>query len=170
MGVDKATLPIAGTSLLDLMHKKLQHAGFEKVVICRNAPNCLSDEIPDKGPIGALYTLSRHYPEQQALIIPVDMPLLHATSLQKLGKASDARQSPSTPVPMTFAGQIFPLLLPFTPCVIRALDTQIKQANDLSIAAFLRTTNAEHIPAPEDKAQFFNSNTPEQWADILARF
>jgi len=78
MGQDKATLPIAGTTLLEFMHAKLRRAGIDEIVICRNAPGFLNDDIPQLGPLGALYTLSQHYPRCKLTRYPwpTDIPSL----------------------------------------------------------------------------------------------
>ena len=172
MGLDKATLPIAGTTLLDYMRAKLQRAGIDEIVICRNAPGFLNDDIPQLGPLGALYTLSQRYPGRRALIVPVDMPLLSVANLQQFQAAAINLKLGDASLPATFDQQIFPLYLPFTPAVIEALKQRAKHPDDLSIAAFLRETagrrlsNFEHSVNDEE---FLNANTPEQWQSILAK-
>ena len=172
MGLDKATLPIAGTTLLEYMHAKLLQAGIDEIVICRNAPGYLNDDIPQLGPLGALYTLSQRYPGRRALIVPVDMPLLSVANLQRFQAAAIDLKSGDASLPATFGHQIFPLYLPFTPAVIEALSKRVNQPDDLSIAAFLRETagrrlsNFEHSVNDEE---FLNANTPEQWQSILAK-
>ncbi|OUS12251.1 hypothetical protein A9Q89_06630 [Gammaproteobacteria bacterium 53_120_T64] len=176
MGQDKANLPIAGTTLLEFMHDKLQRAGLSEIIICRNVPGYLNDLIPELGPLGALYTLSQHYPGRQALIIPVDMPLFSVASLEKfrtvavhpaLKSDTDGATLPANP-----GRQIFPLYLPFTPRVNAALNQRAKQPDDLSIAAFLRATDARRLDAFEqsiDDKEFLNANTPRQWQAVLAK-
>ena len=172
MGVDKATLSIAGTTLLDYMRTKLQRAGIDEIVICRNAPGFLNDDIPQLGPLGALYTLSQHYTGRRALIIPVDMPLLSVANLEQFQAAAIDVKSGDANLPATLGQQIFPLYLPFTPAVNEALSKRVNQPDDLSIAAFLRETagrrlsNFKHSIVDEE---FLNANTPEQWQSILAK-
>lgn len=185
MGLDKATLPIAGTTLLDYMRAKLLQTGVDEIVICRNAPGYLNDTIAQLGPLGALYTLSQRYPGRQALIIPVDMPLLSEVTLQNFQVAALASEtlssgtiasnlSATTPAtsPATLGQQIFPLYLPFTPAVNEALSKRVNQADDLSIAAFLRETGVRRLSNLAHKAdndEFLNANTPQQWQTILSK-
>lgn len=183
MGIDKATLSIANTTLLEFMRGKLQSAGIGEIVICRNAPGYLSDDIPLLGPLGALYTLSQRYGGQSALIIPVDMPLLSEATLRRLlvaGESNpiDQNKIASSPAVLTpsalnqtiaFGDQIFPLLLPFSPTVVDALERRVRERSDLSIAALLRETGVQRLPEPETSEQFLNANTPGQWQAILAR-
>ena len=180
MGVDKATLPIAGTTLLEYMRTKLLQTGIDEIVICRNAPGYLNDDTPQLGPLGALYTLSQRYPGRQALIIPVDMPLLSEVTLQNFQAAALASEtiasnlSVTTPVtsPATLDKQIFPLYLPFTPTVNAALSKRVNQPDDLSIAAFLRETGVRRLSEVGHKAgddEFLNANTPQQWQTILTK-
>ncbi len=172
MGLDKATLPIAGTTLLEYMHAKLLQAGIDEIVICRNAPGYLNDDIPQLGPLGALYTLSQRYPGRRALIIPVDMPLLREVTLQNFQAAALASETSTSTSPATLGQQIFPLYLPFTPAVIEALNKRTKNPDDLSIAAFLRETAGRRlrdVGHKTDNDEFLNANTPQQWQTILAK-
>ncbi|MBQ0718584.1 MAG: molybdenum cofactor guanylyltransferase [Gammaproteobacteria bacterium] len=167
MGIDKATLAIAGTTLLEFMRAKLQAAGIDEIVICRNAAGYLNDDIPQLGPLGALYTLSRRYPGRRAIIIPVDMPLLNTATLQTLQAAASHGD-----VALTFGRQILPLYLPFTALVNNALRQRVKQRDDLSLAALLRETGAQRLnnfDNNNDDEQFLNANTPQQWQAILSR-
>lgn len=172
MGLDKATLPIAGTTLLEYMHTKLLQAGINEIVICRNAPGFLNDDIPQLGPLGALYTLSQRYPRRHALIIPVDMPLLSVANLQQFQVAAADLKESDANLPATLGQQIFPLYLPFTPAVIDALKQRARHPDDLSIAAFLRETagrRLSNLAHRVDDDEFLNANTPEQWQRILAK-
>jgi len=165
MGQDKASLAIAGTTLLEFMRAKLQQAGIDEVVICRNAPGYLNDSIPQLGPLGALYTLSQHYPERRALIIPVDMPLLRVASLKAFAAATM-----DSNLPATSSQQMFPLYLAFTPAVIEALHQRTHQPDDLSIAAFLRDTGGRQLSDLElHDDEYLNANTPQQWQVILSK-
>ena len=172
MGQDKATLPIAGTTLLEFMHAKLRRAGIDEIVICRNAPGFLNDDIPQLGPLGALYTLSQRYPGRRALIIPVDMPLLSVANLQQFQAAALNLKEGDANLPATLGQQIFPLYLPFTPAVIDALNKRAKNPDDLSIAAFLGETASRRLSNfahSVNDDEFLNANTPEQWQSILAK-
>lgn len=172
MGLDKATLPIAGTTLLEYMRAKLQRAGIDEIVICRNAPSFLNDDIPQLGPLGALYTLSQHYPGRRALIIPVDMPLLSVANLEQFQAAAIDLKEGDANLPATSGHQMFPLYLPFTPTVIHVLTQRAKHPDDLSIAAFLRETAGRRLgnfAHSVDDEEFLNANTPEQWQSILAK-
>ncbi len=172
MGLDKATLPIAGTTLLEYMRAKLQSAGLTEVVICRNAPGYLNDTIAQLGPLGALYTLSQRYPGRQALIIPVDMPLLSEVTLQHFQAAALASEAIDSQSPATLGQQIFPLYLPFTPTVNEALSQRVNQPDDLSIAALLRETGVRRLSDLAHKAgndELLNANTPQQWQTILSK-
>jgi len=165
MGQDKANLAIAGTTLLEFMRAKLQQAGFDEIVICRNVPGYLNDSIPQLGPLGALHTLGQHYPDRRALIIPVDMPLLSVAGLKAFKTATR-----DSILPATLGQQMFPLYLPFTPAVIKALHQRTQQADDLSIAAFLRDTHGQALSDVElHDDEYLNANTPQQWQMILAK-
>ena len=176
MGRDKALLRIgdlnddtntseAGT-LLDFMQRKLEATGlFDEIIICRNKKaegteyKYLPDAYPDLGPISALYTLSVHYPNRRALVVPVDMPVLATALLEKLSHA-EVNKSGVT----YFRGYYFPLLIHFDETTALQLARRVKSnISDRSIAGLLRDIQSKELTAPGDLSQFANINTVEEW-------
>lgn len=176
MGQDKALLPLSdadaggSTTLLDFMLHKLEAIElFEKIVICRNekptsaAHQYLPDIKPGLGPIGALYTLSTHFPGQKALIVPVDMPLLEPQQLKLLSEVDTSQQAACY-----YRGYYFPLLIQFHKSVTGQLLERIDaKTPDLSVARLLQDIQATELVAPGNLAQFDNANTAEQWHKVL---
>lgn len=176
MGQDKALLPLSNadaggsTTLLDFMLHKLEAIElFEKIVICRNekptsaAHQYLPDIKPGLGPIGALYTLSMHFPRQKALIVPVDMPLLEPQQLKLLSEVDTSQQAACY-----YRGYYFPLLIQFHKSVTGQLVERIDaKTPDLSVARLLQDIQATELVAPGNLAQFDNANTAEQWHKVL---
>ena len=169
MGQDKALLPVGKSTLLDFMQHKLDAIKlFDEIVVCRSQPDqsatntVLPDIHPGLGPIGALHTLSVHYPNRHALVVPVDMPLLQATLLKELCNI-DSGQYPAS----HYEGYQFPLLLYLNETTIFHLAKRLKHhMPDLSIASLLRDIDARQLAPPKDKSQFANLNKPEQWQDF----
>ena len=163
MGEDKAKLPINNGTLLDLMERKLQLLPIiDTIVVCGNRAGGLPDIKPGLGPIGALYTLSMHYEDHLALIVPVDMPLLTTEALEKLCKTNLEKHNA-----LYYEKHNFPLLLRLGREVKSHLATQIGgQTPDLSIATLLREIQAKPLSIPENTEQFKNSNTREDWRNI----
>lgn len=163
MGTDKALLPIGTGTLLDHMLTKLHALDIAEVVICRNAPGCLPDLLPGLGPLGALHSLSRHYPGRDLLVVPVDMPLLSAATLAALLTAGSELSRPRH-----YEGYLLPLWLPLSPAAIRAIETRVTDAAaDRSLAALLRDLSAQTLPLRGPEAEFANINTPAEWEFIV---
>jgi molybdenum cofactor guanylyltransferase len=169
MGQDKALLPIGKSTLLDFVHQKLVATQrFDEIVVCRNQANqstditFLPDILPDLGPIGALHTLSVHYPNHSALVVPVDMPLLKPALIKQLCESGLQQLLTSH-----YKGYHFPLFLYLDETAIFHLAKRLKQdVHDLSIANFLRDIGTSQLAPPKDKSQFINLNKPEEWRDF----
>ncbi len=177
MGQDKALLPIGKNSLLEFMTDKLKAAHlFEEIVICRTQRDykqyyneaqvkSLPDIHPGLGPVGALYTLSIHYPHHLALVAPVDMPLLKPAILEELCAAGVAHQST-----YYFESYHFPLMLCLDDTTIKYLAMRLVDDNpDLSVANLLQDIKAKPLIPPTDKSQFANLNNPEDWQRFGAK-
>ena len=159
MGTDKALLAVGAGTLLDHMTAKLRALAIAEVVVCRNAPGCLPDLLPGLGPLGALHSLSRHYPGRDLLVVPVDMPLLSAATLAALLTADSELSGPRH-----YEGYLLPLWLPLAPAAIHAIETRLTDAAaDRSLAALLRDLSAETLPLRGPHAEFANINTPAEW-------
>lgn len=163
MGTDKAGLSVAGGTLLDWMHDKLRRTGLAEIVVC-GAPHGFADRIPHRGPLGGLHSLGHRYPARQALVIPVDMPLVSEQTLTTLIAAgADAK------CPIHYEGFVFPLLLTLTTTVCELLDTTLATpAADCSMAAFLRHAGVQNLARPARDAEFINVNTEQEWRECLA--
>jgi len=166
MGQDKAMLPVGKGTLLDLMQRKLAATElFDQIVVCRDqqlggtTSKCLADIHPGKGPLGALYTLSIHYPDHSVLVVPVDMPLLGPELLRELC-ASYGKETTA----LYYEGHHFPLLLHLNKKTILHLAKRIKNNHaDLSVGGLIRDIEARQLPAPKNISQLANLNTPQEW-------
>ncbi|MGE3297694.1 MAG: molybdenum cofactor guanylyltransferase [Porticoccaceae bacterium] len=165
MGTDKALLPVGTGTLLDHMTAKLRALDLAEVVVCRAAPGCIADRVPGQGPLGALHSLSHHYPGRDLLVVPVDMPLLTTATLAALLTAGSELSRPHH-----YAGYLLPLWLPLAPAAIRAIETRVTDAAaDRSLAALLRDLRAETLPLGSPEAELANINTPAEWDAIAQR-
>ncbi len=165
MGTDKGLLPVGTGTLLDHMTATLRALDIAEVVVCRNAPGCLPDLLPGLGPLGALHSLSHHYPGRDLLVVPVDMPLLSTATLAALLTAGSELSRPRH-----YAGYLLPLWLPLSPAAIRAIEMRLTDAPaDRSLAALLRDLSAEILPLRNPEAEFTNVNKPAEWELIVQR-
>jgi molybdopterin-guanine dinucleotide biosynthesis protein A len=166
MGCDKALLPVGDGTLLDHMLARLRALPLTEVVVCRDAPGCLADALPGLGPLGALHGLSLRYPGRTLLVVPVDMPLLGAATLETLLAGTEIE-------PRHYGDHPLPLRLTLTPAVVTAIAARAApNARDRSLAGLLRELGATALPLPTDIGEFANLNHPDDWAQmrpLLAR-
>lgn len=96
MGRDKSLVPLAGQPAAQRQAALLREATRRVVVSVRpeqlsgkdraafNGLECIADDTPGAGPLGALVTVARHFPERALLIVAVDLAGLTASALRQL--------------------------------------------------------------------------------------
>jgi molybdopterin-guanine dinucleotide biosynthesis protein A len=153
MGRDKALLPWRGVSLLEHMCRLLQAAGLDRVLVSGERPGYESvpDAHPGRGPgIALADVLASLDADAWALVVPVDMPLLHVELLRGL----------MGPRPAHYSGHPLPAWLPARIGIRRAPDGE-------SIRALHAAAGSVALPiAPEAAAFFVNANTDEEWRQL----
>lgn len=132
MGTDKAELLFRGVPLAQWQAAKLRSLGLSQVLISGYGPGMIPDDIPDKGPLGGLYTALRRAEGERCLVIPVDVPLLPLQTLEALLQAHRGGitilQNGEQPEPLIgvydreIADQILPILHSGSTAVRRLLD------------------------------------------------
>lgn len=99
LGIDKASLLVAGETLLKRVVVALTQITQDIVVVkATNQPlptlpkkvRIVEDLLPDRGPLGGLYTGLEYSTSTHAFVVGCDMPLLNPSLLQDLlSKAED---------------------------------------------------------------------------------
>jgi molybdopterin-guanine dinucleotide biosynthesis protein A len=96
-GVNKATLTIGTTAIVDRQLAVLRTVATDVFVVGRDDPawtarglRVVADEIPDAGPLGGIYSAIRHSRSDRTLVVACDMPNLSRTLLQRLAAVTDA--------------------------------------------------------------------------------
>ncbi|MGH7197710.1 MAG: molybdenum cofactor guanylyltransferase [Candidatus Omnitrophota bacterium] len=100
-GKDKALALYEGTSLLERAVDLLERMSLQPVVVTRGGAEysflkapVVQDKLPEKGPLGGLYTAMSGFNGTDFLVLTCDMPLLNAPLLSALLSAySDHRQT-----------------------------------------------------------------------------
>jgi molybdopterin-guanine dinucleotide biosynthesis protein A len=77
-------IPVSSLIYISIRHEQLQkmHTLFSE-----NKQVCLVtdlNEVADYGPLGGLYSLSRHLNDESCLIVPVDVPHIQTADLKRL--------------------------------------------------------------------------------------
>ena len=156
MGQDKALLQINGQSLLEHMQQRVSQAGASQIIISRNQPGFIADITPEQGPLGGILSVLPHCTEPKLLIVPIDIPLVSAASLQQLLTASSAA--------CYFTEHPLPCVLPNNAALKKRIISQL-HTGQRSIKALLHGLNASQLSA--DNTQLINTNTPAQWQHCM---
>jgi molybdenum cofactor guanylyltransferase len=166
MGRDKALLQFDGTTLLERTARVVQEAAGGVTVI--GAPEryahlgfpCISDVVPDCGPLGGLYTALATTHTEWNLLTACDMPALTAAFLSELLTAARAR-NPTCLVPATSDG-LHPLCAVYHRRALAAVKDAI-ESKCFKMHDLLKVLNAEPWPVA-DASLLENVNTPVEWS------
>ena len=174
MGSDKADLQLDGKPVLERTRDLMRAAGVDRVLVSGRPQltDGFADLNPHSGPPGAVLStldwLRQHYGLDGSLLLflPVDMPLLQRDTLLQL---LDTGQAVSA---CHFEQQVFPCTMKATERLYRylleALPPDRQPGTRCSMKAILRWQEALGLPvAPAREPEFTNTNTPEDWANVL---
>lgn len=168
MGRDKALLKIGGETLLERAAKTALEVPARVFVVGRAAPPdwplykvaFLPDDVPGRGPLGALQTILRR--ESEVLALACDMPnidteVLHWLLSQPTGEqgtivSNDAQLEPLFSV---YRATCLPLIEANLSAGRRSLHALIEQG-DFYVAS----------APPEIAMRLINVNTPADWDDL----
>ena len=90
MGSQKAGLLLEGKSFLTWQVEKFQMLGIRDIMLsgkdCPELPGTrvIPDELPERGPLGGLYSCFRAAENSQCMVLSVDTPLIPCSALAKL--------------------------------------------------------------------------------------
>jgi molybdenum cofactor guanylyltransferase len=168
MGRDKALLTWRGKTMLEHMAQLLLAAGASRILVSGNCPEyaahaeLVPDAEPGGGPlVGLLSVLALH--KSNALIVPVDMPLLSAPLLARLVPA--ALQLSAC---VHFADYMLPMWLHLDQNTLAQLQSLCAlpgtASRGRSVRALQSLLKAQALPlSSAEQAELANCNTPEAW-------
>ena len=123
----------------------------------------IADIIPEKGPIGGIYTALKNSSFNDVFITGCDMPYISGSSLDYL-----LQQKNKSATVAVCDGRIQPLFGIYGKNLIPVLEAKIER-NQLGMTAFLREINATLIDV-NSEAGFLNINTPDDFKYIENEF
>ncbi|MBG7609905.1 MAG: molybdenum cofactor guanylyltransferase [Anaerolineae bacterium] len=182
MGRDKALIPFLGQPLIKRVIDRLIHIADE-VLITTNVPAeyrfldipLFSDKIPDRGPLGGLYTALEVARHPLVAVIACDLPFVNADILS-LAQSALSDPNVDAAIPHTQHG-LEPLHAVYRrETCLPAVKTAIEK-DQWSVISWHHTITVHLIAQNEiqgcdpDGLAFLNLNTPQafQEAEILAR-
>lgn len=165
MGQDKAVLPLAGTTLLQYMTDKLRGIGIEEIIVsgwqdCPIGTTYVPDVYPHRGPLSGIHAGLLAVPNDSALVIPVDMPLISEKSLLALVHAHGEKAITlleSEPLPGIFDAKLAPVC------------ETLLRGKSYSLRGLIDAAGAKRISDPDFPFRRMNCNTPEEY-EIVQQF
>lgn len=164
MGRDKALLLWQGRPLIERQIAVLREAGVDTVQISGERVDYqgVADPVAHAGPLCGIAGIAAMCEDGELLIVPVDMPRLHATLLQRLLVAPQAGCA-------HFAGHVLPMRLRLDDTCRTAL-AELMRASDhrsRSLRALQECVGDIEIPLSEaDASQLIDCNTEETWREV----
>lgn len=174
MGSDKGLLNYKGKPMIQHSIDHLQSRGFEILLLTRNpayaqfALPMYADEIPNLGPIGALYTGMLRAKSEFLCVLACDMPdsdtEIFSYLLDQLGEHEAIIPS--------FEGRMHPLLAVYRRSLLPQVQAQIASKNyrmhDFCASIDCRIIDLTDHPKFGRAANFRNVNTPEDLSHTLS--
>lgn len=164
-GEDKALARWRGKSLLVRAVDLLRNLHLDPVVIANPKRDysflpcsVFNDAIPEKGPIGGLYTACSLFPQNSLLVLTCDMPLLTEAVLKRLIQSHTATSQATI---FSFEDQLQPFPGIYGPELkVRLLECL--ESKELSMKSFLSHLIHKHmVSGISDLKVFQNVNRPE---------
>lgn len=166
MGQDKALLSRDHRDMFSYTLEQLENLNLNGIVLSRNAQQTerlnsmplIVDTHSELGPLGGIHAIVQQVKADAVLIVPVDMPLLTTSDLERLISAGRTFH-----LPVYFEQNYLPLFLPITTEVRTYLEEVVDGKNgDRSVRGLCNHFSG--IPlAPLNKEHLVNTNTPQQW-------
>ena len=164
MGVDKATLPIAGTAMARHVANALTDAGCSPVVTIGGSAGELdalglehvNDEFPGEGPLGGILTaLALGTP---AVVVACDLPNLRAATIKELIAALAGHDAA-----MAFSDRPEPLCAVWSADAIPVLRAQF-ESGERAVHRAIRTLDITSVTVSPTELR--NINSPEDLGSL----
>ncbi|MBQ4855860.1 molybdenum cofactor guanylyltransferase [Rhodanobacter sp. B2A1Ga4] len=166
MGRDKALLDWQGRPLIERQLAVLREAGIDDVRVSGHRPGYhgVVDAMPQAGPLGGLAGIADALvSDAELLVIPVDMPLLHAALLRRLRDEQPHARC------LRFAGHVLPMrwhLDAHSRSMLLAL-LQRDDPRQRSLRALQAATGSSEIALNVAEAtQLTDCNTQANWNEV----
>lgn len=176
MGSDKALLKIGNLPAVEFQLQRLRPL-FDEIILSTNAPEefrhldipCLPDIIPDRGPLGGIYTALLRAKNPYIFAIACDMPFVSAALINYLKEKCEGYD---VTIPETERG-LEPLHAIYSRDCIPAIKKHLETDDKGRVIGFfpdvkVRVITKEEISLIEGGPQaFLNFNTPEDYQTAL---
>ncbi|MEE9584863.1 MAG: molybdenum cofactor guanylyltransferase [Candidatus Brocadiales bacterium] len=176
MGEDKACLKIGSLSVVEFQLQRLRPL-FKEIILSTNTPGrfkaldipAVPDLIPDKGPLGGIYTALTKIENPDLFAIACDMPFVNPELIEYMRERSEGYD---VIVPETERG-LEPLHAIYSRACIPAIKKQLDTNDNGRVISFfpdvkVRVVTKEEITGIKGgEDAFLNFNTPEDYQRAL---
>lgn len=169
MGRDKSTLPLLDRSFLRWQVDKMRALGIDDIILsgegCPSIPGTrvVADRIPERGPLGGIYSCLCEAQHERCLTLSVDVPFLPAAALYHL-----CRTSADEPVTMlSHAGRGEPLIAVYDRSVGADLSRLLRERS-ISMHSFTAHFPVRFFPHLGSAERLCNCNTPQDYTFLCA--
>lgn len=178
MGKDKATVTVAGRSMLQTAHDLMSHTQVHHQVVVGGRFADVHENTQGLGPGRAICELVTHsyshYLESEdylaqtqaikgyALFIPVDMPFLQPNNVTTLIQLSQQHQCA-----YYYEQYYLPLVIPISFSNAIILSELVMQTPSPSVRNVIDAVNASAMKYSGDDKEFANINSPAELAELL---
>jgi molybdopterin-guanine dinucleotide biosynthesis protein A len=159
MGKDKALLEINASSMIDRTVRTLEETSVRKVVVSRNDGKAehLADLIPNKGPLSGIHSVAARFPHLNLIVVPVDLPLIDAKTLQQLINNGQKAQKN-----VRYKKQNMPIYINNTAHFRKVIEDTLHSNESYSLRKLCSHFPIVELDSP-NTFKMFNANTPEEW-------
>lgn len=168
MGTDKGSLEIEGKKMVTYSIDTLSECGIQDVLLITNEPTkytditCvkISDEIPDLGPMGGIYTGLKNSRHQFNIVLACDTPMINKDVILLLMKHF---KTPVTTI--SYQGKVQPLISIYSKDVLELMQQSIKSSK-FKLIDFITSVDGKilnldkYLPDSESDC-FVNVNSPQ---------
>lgn len=172
MGKDKSFILLSGKPLIEVLIDKLSSL-FKDLIIISNKPHLykrygiriVKDILPDRGPLGGIYTGLLSSSSVYNFFVACDMPFLNINLVRYISQESNDYD---VIVPQ-YNGKLQPLCAIYSKNCIRPIETELS-INHLRVTDFFRYVKVKIISSEEEfknidpkELCFVNMNTPQDY-------
>ncbi len=142
-GLDKAFAQVEGVAIIDRIMSVVKPL-FDEVIVISNKPGLYNeipgisvfpDEIPDKGPLGGIYTAMKNSLYDRVFILACDMPFPSGSLISRLISASS--EYPGSIVVPRHQGLLEPLFAVYPKSISQELHRFLISSPSLAIYRFI---------------------------------
>jgi len=171
MGSDKGMLPLNETVFIEHIVNALEEASIKNITIVSSNTaydflNCnrIEDIIPDKGPVGGIFTALSHSKTKQTLILSVDIPLISADIIKWIIANIDEEKQITQ---VKIADKTSPLIAIYNKKVVSVFEEHLKR-NQLKLRMVVDKIPHQTIDVPEKWHSLLqNINTKEDYQNLV---